>query len=209
MKRPTIGIIGAGKLGITIAQLARKAGYSVFTAGSGDPKKIALTVSVLAPGAKADTKERVAQQADMIILALPLSRYASLPKAQLNGKIVIDAMNHWYEIDGPREDIMPQTTSTSEYIQAFLDRSIIVKGLSHMGYHELRDHAKPAGVRGRKAIAVAGDLDDAVKSVRHFIDAIGFDSVYIGGLAHSKVLEPGHDGFGLATTADELMSYAR
>lgn len=192
----TIGILGAGKLGIVLAQLALQAGYNVLIAGSGDPKKIALTVSVLAPGAHAVTKEEAAQKSDLVIAALPLNRYTTLPKQSLDGKTLIDAMNFWWEVDGDRDALIPASTSSSEHLQAFLNNAIVVKALSHTGYHELHDSPKPAGDPDRKAIAIAGDDNKAVQLVAEFIDSLGFDPLPLGSLARGKLLEPGQPGFG-------------
>ncbi|MFT4186117.1 MAG: NAD(P)-binding domain-containing protein [Micrococcaceae bacterium] len=200
----TIGILGAGKLGITLAELALKAGYQVHIAGSDDPAKIALTVEVLAPGAIATTSKEVCQKSDVIILALPLSKYKQLPRKELAGKLVIDAMNYWWEVDGKREDILPNDLSTSEAVQEYLSSAHMVKAFNHMGYHDLHDEARPAGAAGQKAIAIAGNDELDVETVARLIDNFGFDPLVIGDLASGKKLETGTKAFGANLTRSEL-----
>lgn len=204
MTRPIIGIIGAGKLGITVAQLARAADYDVVMAGSGAPDKIALTVQTLAPGARVATSTEVAHQADIVILALPLGKFRQLPVEALAGKLIVDAMNYWWEVDGAREDILPDTRSSSEAVQEFLPDSRVVKAISHVGYHHLHDEARAIGEPDRKAIAVAGDDAAAVRTVSEFIGTIGFDPLPIGSLANGSQLEPGQPAFGAHETIDRL-----
>lgn len=204
----TIAILGAGKLGIVLAQLAIKAGYAVCIAGSGDPTKIALSVKILAPGAVAASTKNAIYSADIVILALPLGKYQTIPADALQGKLVIDAMNYWWEVDGKDSEFNTPVTSSSEIVRDYLAGARVIKALSHMGYHHLLDESKPAGAPGRKAIAIAGDDQSDNQTVAELVDDLGFDPIVIGPLARGKILEPGHQLFGANVDQTKLRSIA-
>ena len=123
MGKSRIGILGAGKLGLALAKLGAEAGYEVWIASRKPAEKNALAVEILAPGAKVKNVSDILTEMPVILLAIPLSNYPSLPKEQLAGKLVIDAMNYWWEVDGTSKTYSTVEETSSERVQNILTKA--------------------------------------------------------------------------------------
>jgi 8-hydroxy-5-deazaflavin:NADPH oxidoreductase len=199
-----LGIVGAGKFGTTLARAAIAAGYDVVMSASGPPDVIALTIEVLAPGARTATTEEVVGQADIIVLAVPTHRFRELPRDLFAGKILVDAMNYWEPVDGEDRELATATDGTSVVVQERFPSARVVKSLNQLGYHELAEHHRPKGAPDRVAVGAAGDDRLAVREVMRLVDRIGFDPVDVGPLENGLALEPDGSPFAATYTADEL-----
>lgn len=200
----TIGVLGVGRVGSALARQALAAGYTVNVASSKAPDQIALLAEVVIPGSTAVTAEQAAREADIVVLAVPLHKYRTLPVDALAGKVVIDAMNYWAPIDGTISEF--EERSSSEVVQEFLPKSRVVKSIGHIGYHELESDGRPAGTPGRRALGIASDDAGAKAVVAEFIDALGYDVVDAGPLAAGEHFQPGTPIFSGRHTAADLGS---
>jgi 8-hydroxy-5-deazaflavin:NADPH oxidoreductase len=199
-----LGIIGAGKAGTAFARAALAGGYDVGISGSGPAQRIELIVEVLAPGARAMSTDEVARYADLIVLAIPMHRFRQLPRDLFAGKILVDAMNYWEEIDGVDEQFETAAAGTGELVQEWFSSARVVKGLNHLVYFKFEKSRLPKDRPGRIALAAASDDRAALARVLQLIDALGFDPVDAGRLEAGLALQPGGPVFGAGHTAKEL-----
>jgi predicted dinucleotide-binding enzyme len=199
-----LGIVGAGKIGTAIARAAVAGGYDVAIAGSGPAERIELIVDVLAPGARAVSTDEVVRSADLIVLAIPMHRVRELPRDLFAGKILVDAMNYWEEIDGVDEELATAPTGTSVLVQDWFSSARVVKSLNQLGYFKFEKSRRPRGTPGRLAMAAAGDDRAAVGAVLQLIDRLGFDAVDAGELEAGLALQPDGPVFGVGHSAEEL-----
>ena len=202
----TIGFIGSGHIGSTLARLATKAGYDVVLSNSRGPETLADLVTDLGPRARAATAQEAAAAGDVVVVTIPLKAYRAVPVEPLAGKVVIDTNNYYPERDGEIAELEAGTTTSSELLQQHLPTSHVVKAFNHIYFEELGSQGEPAGTPGRRALAIAGDDADARKTVAALIEDFGFDVVDVGPLAEGRRYQPGTPPYavGVHFDADEM-----
>jgi len=195
----TLGIVGAGKLGMALAQAGVESGFVVIlTSRHVDDTRLIATV--MAPGSRGGTLAEVAE-ADLIVLALPLHRLADLPPDVFAGKVVVDAINYWQPVDGDWDRYGVAANETSLLVARHFPGARVVKSLNQLGYHDVEDRPR---TDPRWGVALAGDDAPAKALVSAVVDQLGFDPVDAGSLVEGARLGPGGPAFGATLTAEAL-----
>jgi len=179
----TIGFIGAGHIGGTLAQLAISHGYDVVVSNSRGPETLTDLVEKLGDRARAGTSAEAAAAGDVVVVTIPTKNVNDVPVEPLTGKVVIDTNNYYPQRDGHIEPLDNESTTVSELLQTHLPASHVVKAFNHIMFSDLATQGAPAGAPDRRALAVAGDSDEARTAVSQLIDELGFDAVDAGPLA--------------------------
>lgn len=181
----TIGIIGAGNIGSTVAKLAIDGGHEVVIANSRGPETLADLIEQLGPRARAATATEAAEAAELAVVTVPLKALGDLPAKQLAGKVVMDTLNYYPERDGQVAALDEETTTTSEMVQAHLAESHVVKTFNNIYFAHLATMARPDGDPERATLIIAGDEMPAKRTVAEFLDSIGYDTFDGGTLEES------------------------
>src|SRR5438876_10190583 len=83
---PRIAVSGAGHVGPVIARVAVDAGYDVTIAASAEPERIALITELLIPGAEPRWAADAAAEADVVVLSIPIHKFAAFDPALVAGQ---------------------------------------------------------------------------------------------------------------------------
>ncbi|BCX68906.1 NADPH-dependent F420 reductase [Pseudomonas izuensis] len=179
-----IGIIGAGFIARAVAQLAIAAGHQAMLSNSRGPRTMSSVLSGI-PGSQVGTVEDAAQFGEMVLVAIPLEHYRSVPAQWLEGKTVLDANNYYPERDGHIEALDRFETTTSRLLAEHLPHSSVVKVFNAILAQDLIQDARPKAAPDRRALPVAADDPVAKARVITLLDEIGFDGVDGGNLDES------------------------
>jgi predicted dinucleotide-binding enzyme len=172
----TIGFIGSGDIGSTLARLALDAGYDVALSNSCGPETLADLVGESGSSARAVTTDGAAGAGDVVVVTIPLEAYRAVPVRPLAGKVVIDTNNHFPHRDGDFPQLQAETNTTSELLQRHLPTSHVVRAFDDISSAELATQGQPAGTPGRRGLAIAGGDAVARKTVSALIDEFGYDA---------------------------------
>ncbi|WP_431885782.1 NADPH-dependent F420 reductase [Micromonospora wenchangensis] len=203
----TVGLIGSGNIGSTLARLAVTAGHDVVLSNSRGPETLKDLVDELGIRARAATPDEAAAAGDLVVVTIPLRAYRDVPAAPLAGKTVIDTNNYYPERDGSIPELDDESTTTSELLQRHLPESRVVKAFNNIYFKHLLALARPAGAADRTSLPVAGDDAAAKAEVTAFIDSVGYDTVDVGPLAEGWRFQRDTTAYGVFYTADPAAGY--
>ena len=208
----TIGFIGSGNIGGTLATLFAEQGYDVVISNSRGPETLADLVSEIGGSARAATAEEAAEAGEVVVVSVPFLAVDQVPVAPLAGKVVIDTNNYYFERDGHVAEIDDEKTTPSEVLQAHLPESHVVKLFNAIQSGHLATQGVPAGTSGRRALPLAGDDAAAKATVAALTDEIGYDVVDAGPLAEGWRFDRDQPAYGPEVDAaglTDLLSQAK
>lgn len=200
----TIGIIGAGNIGSQVARAAIATGHDVVISNSRGPETLTELVRELGDHARAATAAEAAVAGDFAVVTIPLKNIDDLPVEQLAGKVVIDTNNYYPQRDGQIAELDSESQTVSGLLQERLPTSRVVKGFNHITAAAITTDGTPAGSPDRRALAVAGDEEDAKQIVVSLYDQFGFDAVDVGSLDESWRVERDQPAYVVRQNATEL-----
>lgn len=181
----TLGLIGSGNIGSTVARLAVDAGHNVVLSNSRGPETLAGLVADLGPHARAATATEAAEAGDLVLVTIPLKAYRQVPVEPLAGKVVLDTINYYPQRDGQVAALDEKRTTTSQLLQDHLQGAHVVKAFNNIYFGHLGSLQRPAGAPDRTTLLIAGDDETAKKTAADFIDSLGYDVLDTGSLADS------------------------
>jgi predicted dinucleotide-binding enzyme len=169
----SVGIIGAGRIGKTMAQIASRAGRPVVISHRGGPESLSAVVQELGDGVSTGTVKEAAA-ADIVVLAV---MWPDVPKAveglEWQGRILIDPTNDFdpSDLDG---------RTSSEVVADLVAPARVVKTANIYGAELLASDPHEAG--GQRVMFVSGDDAEAKSEVGSLLEDAGFFVIDLGGL---------------------------
>ena len=198
-----IGIIGAGKIGGSLASLWAKAGYEVMVS-SRHPEELKELAQSIGPKARVGTPREAAAFGDVVLISVP---YKALPQVgqdyaqELKGKVVLDTGNPYPMRDGAMAE-EARRKGTGVASAEYLPGVRLVRAFNEISFKSLNSEAHRAGEL--VGIPIAGDDKEALAIATRLVKDAGFDPVIVGPLSSAKRFDVGSSVYTKLLTAKEL-----
>jgi hypothetical protein len=184
----TVAVIGTGDMGDSLGPRFAGLGYQVIY-GSRNPERDEVKALVKKTGtnASAASQMEAAQQADIVVMAVPWPAMETVARnlGDLDGKIIIDvSMPFEQGSDGYPKHLLK--TSSAEMIQGWNPGAKVVKAFATMGSQVIDE---PMVEGGMVTIPVASDDRDAKERVAAIVAGMGLDPVDFGPLSMAREIE--------------------
>lgn len=196
----TVGILGAGHMGQTLARLFLAAGHDVVLANSRGPESLAPLVAELGAHACSATAAAVVRSCDVVVIATRWDQTAAAVRGlgPLDGKVIIDTTNN-RSGPGPKDLFDIGDRTSSEVVAELVPGARVVKAFNHLPIPALSG-LRPSEASDRRALFIAGDDAKAKQVVAGLIRDIGGEPMDTGNL---------REGGKLQGTGGPLAGYSR
>jgi 8-hydroxy-5-deazaflavin:NADPH oxidoreductase len=203
-KRPQrIGIVGAGRMGGTLAKLWAMAGYQIMIS-SDHPQKLESLAHSIGSNVRVGTPREAASFGNVVVISVP---YGVLPQVgrelapELKGKIVLDTGNPYPNRDGPMaEEARREGTGVAS--AKYLPGVRLVRAFNAIKWTDLASAAHRPGEPA--AIPLAGSDRGALAVAARLVRDAGFAPVIVGNLSTAREFDVGTPVYVQLLTAKEL-----
>ncbi|WP_026449865.1 NADPH-dependent F420 reductase [Aequorivita capsosiphonis] len=201
-----IGVIGSGNIGGNLGKHWAKAGHEVlFT--SRHPDQLNQLVQEAGGKAKAVSLDEAWEaNADVYLLAVPFKAIDELSEhyaGEYKGKVIIDATNPYPKRDGAMaQEVRDGNLNASEYTAMKFGTAKTSKAFNTIYAEHLRDNAFRTS--DKMAVPFAAQDEESKQITQQLIEDIGFESVYIGNLKDTHIMDPEQKIYGKSTNRKGL-----
>ncbi len=187
--KETVAVIGTGDMGDSFGPRLAALGYRIVY-GSRNPAsdKVKALVALTGHDATATTQKEAAQQADVVLLAIPWPAMETVAQnlGDLGGKVVIDISYPPYDRHEDGYDRITIETSAAELIQGWNPDAMVVKAFLTVWSHVIDD---PSSAGGPVSIPIASDHRYAKEKTGQIVADLGLDPVDAGPLRFARNIE--------------------
>jgi len=185
-----IGILGSGLMGGKLGTLFARAGHDVVFSYARSRSKLDALAERAGASARAGTPREAAEDADVVLLAVPWSRVDDVLReaGDLGGRVLVTCSLPMNDDDSAL--VIAHTSSGAEALARKAPAARVVSAFGTVPSEVLFAVYEARDGDARPSLAYCGDDADAKATAARLIGDVGFAPVDAGPLAVARYLEP-------------------